>query len=223
MKRSQQMLTEVCKKLTETTSRSGKELIQDLHRIDWSPSGSELIAQLEEAYDVLLQKPRFNSGKFSIKPRFAAYLETSEKDALLTLEKIKKSGKGELYFTNYYEGLDYFRDLSEESDMEIQYRKRGKFRIPYLDLTANLESENRSVFPENEFLVIDEGRSATEKSVVHVRGTHVLGYSFVDDDSEEHETVLEFKEKAFKPIPEMELVIRKYMEKGRFQKIVRLD
>jgi DNA polymerase-3 subunit epsilon len=222
VKRSQHMLTDICKKLSEAESKSGQGLINDLYRIDWSPLGSDLLSQLDEAYEVLVKKPRFNAGKFSIKPRFAAYLHTELKSAKLTLEKIKKGEKAELFFTSYFEGLDYFKELSDSTGVELSYVKNGKHSTPTLDLTSALESDG-AIFPETEYLIVDEGRLASENSVVYVRGTHVIGYGFVD--REQHNGNLEEADliKKFEPLPELELVIRKYTEKGRYQKKLVLD
>ena len=223
VKRSQHMLTDVCRKLSETDSKSGQELLKDLHRIDWSPLGSDLLSQLDEAYEVLIKKPLFNAGKFSIKPRFAAYLQTSEDSVELSLEKIKIGQKAEIYFTSFFEGLDYFKELSSSSGIEIQYIKNGKHNTPTLDLSSFLEGEGKSIFPETEYLIVDEGRSASENSVVLVRGTHVIGYGFVE--SENHDGYLSEDDliKKFDPLPELELVIRKYTEKGRYQKMLYFD
>ncbi|MGB6036105.1 MAG: hypothetical protein WBG42_07540, partial [Cryomorphaceae bacterium] len=141
----------------------------------------------------------------------------------LTLEKIQKDRKAELYFTSFFEGLDYFKELSGSSGLEIDYVKNGKYNTPTLDLTESLESEGKSVFPETEYLIVDEGRSASENSVVLVRGTHVIGYGFVE--SEGHSGFINEDDlvKRFEPLPELELVIRKYTEKGRFQKKLFLD
>jgi len=223
VKRSQHMLTDVCKKLTETESKSGQELLKQLYRIDWSPLGSDLLSQLDEAYEVLVNKPQFNAGKFSIKPRFAAYLVTEPNSAKLTLEKLMKGEKAELFFTSFFEGLDYFKELSDSTNIELTYVKNGKHNTPTLDLTEALESEGKSIFPESEYIILDEGRSASENSVVHVRGTHVIGYGFID--RELHSGNLNEADliKTFDPFPELELVIRKYTEKGRYQKKLYLD
>ncbi len=220
VKRSQHMLTDICKKLSEVDSKSGQELLKDLHRIDWSTLGSDLLSQLDEAYEVLNERPQFNAGKFSIKPRFAAYLKSEVKEVKLTLEKIKKDQKAELYFTTFFEGLDYFKELSSASGIEIDYIKNGKHNTPTLDLTSALEGEGKSIFPETEYLIVDEGRSASENSVVYVRGTHVVGYGFVN--SENHDGYLSEDDliKKFDHLPELELVIRKYTEKGRYQKML---
>lgn len=223
VKRSQHMLTDVCKKLTETESKSGQELLKQLYRIDWSPLGSDLLSQLDEAYEVLVNKPQFNAGKFSIKPRFAAYLVTEPNSAKLTLEKLMKGEKAELFFTSFFEGLDYFKELSDSTNIELTYVKNGKHNTPTLDLTEALGSEGKSIFPESEYIILDEGRSASENSVVHVRGTHVIGYGFID--RELHSGNLNEADliKTFDPFPELELVIRKYTEKGRYQKKLYLD
>lgn len=222
VKRSQHVLTDICKKLSEADSKSGQELLKDLHRIDWSCLGSDLLSQLDEAYEVILSKPQFNAGKFSIKPRFAAYLSTTDDSVELKLEKIKKDQKAELYFTTFFEGLDYFKELSSSTGIEIDYIKNGKHNTPTLDLTSSIE-EGKSLFPETEYVIVDEGRSASENSVVLVRGTHVIGYGFIE--SEDHSGFIHEDDllKRFDPIPELELVIRKYTEKGRYQKKVFLD
>jgi len=223
VKRSQHMLTDVCKKLSETESKSGQELLKDLHRIDWSPLGSDLLSQLDEAHEVLVKQPQFNGGKFSIKPRFGAYLKTETNLVELTLEKLKKDQKAELYFTTFYEGLDYFKELSSSSGIEIEYIKNGKHNTPTLNLTPAFEGEGKSIFPEKEYLIVDEGRSASEQSVVLIRGTHVIGYGFVADDGNDGYLNEDDLIKRFDPLPELELVIRKYTEKGRYQKMLYFD
>lgn len=218
VKRSQHMLTDVCKKLSEADSKSGQELLKDLHRIDWSPLGSDLLSQLDEAYEVILSKPVFNAGKFSIKPRFAAYLSVADDVVELTLEKIEKNRKAELFFTTFFEGLDYFKELSGSSGVEINYVKNGKHSTPTLDLTELVGNDGKTIFPETEYLVIDEGRSAFEQSIVLVRGTHVVGYGFVESDAPNTYPNEDHLIKRFEPIAELELVIRKYTEKGRYLK-----
>lgn len=223
VKRSQQMLTDVCKKLSEADSKSGQELLKSIHRIDWSSLGSDLLSQLDEAYEVISSRPQYNAGKFSIKPRFAAYLTSEEETVLLKLEKIKKGQKAEVFFTTFFEGLDYFKEMASKAEMEIDYVKNGKHNTPTLNLTATADSEGSSIFPEKEYLIVDEGRTAFEKSVVYVRGTHVIGYGFVDGEAHDGRLSEDDLIKRFNPLPELELVIRTYTEKGRYQKLLYLD
>jgi hypothetical protein len=113
--------------------------------------------------------------------------------------------------------------LADASGLNLEFVKNGKYNTPTLDYTERIEIHNESIFPETEYVIIDEGRTASEKSLVLVRGTHVIGYGFVEDESNDQLFHTDDLTRRFDPLPELELVIRKYTEKGRFQKKVVLD
>jgi DNA polymerase-3 subunit epsilon len=221
VKRSQHILTDVCKKLTEVDSQSGRELVNELHRIDWVVLGSDLLSQLDEADAVVKQKPKFNSGKFSIKPRFGGYLSFEGEELKLTLEKFNRRKKAEILFTTFHEGLEYFKQATEGGMLELEFYKNGKHRTPTIRIEERKEFV--SVFSESEFYLFDEGRTANESAFIHVRGTHILGYGFVEDNHADRLPGDEWLVKTFMPTPELELVVRSYMAKGRFQKMIEVD
>lgn len=222
VKRSQHLLTDVCKKLSESETQSGKSLLEDLYRIDWSVLGSDLISQLDEAHDVMIRKPKYNAGRFSLKPRFGAYLKTTTDKAILYLDKWKKEMKAELCFTSFHEGLHYMKKLADNGDLILEFEKNGKFQTPMIDLSTVLDGNGTLLFPEDEYAILDEGRTAEEMSAVLVKGTHVQGYRYIDKNTSDEFLSFDILERTFAPIPELELVIRKYTEKGRYQKILDL-
>ena len=223
VKRSQHLLTDVCKKLSDRETKSGLALLNDLHRIDWTILGSDLISQLDEAHDVMTLNPRFNAGRFSLKPRFGAYLETDDNRVTLYLERAKRNHRAELYITNFHERLNYLNGISSESGSPVDFLKKGKHQTPFIDLTASLENGHNGIIPEDEYVIIDEGRVATEKSAILVQGTKVNGYGFIGVESQIKDLSSSNLEKHFSPLPELELVVRKYREKGRVQQILPLD
>ncbi|MEM9052944.1 MAG: exonuclease domain-containing protein [Bacteroidota bacterium] len=221
VKRSQHILTDVCKKLSEVDSESGQQLLSRLYRIDWSLLGSDLIAQLEEAHEVITKRPEFNAGKFSMKPRFAAYLEVENEEITLSLQKIRSRKKAELFFSSFYEGLDYFKELSSATSIELDFVKNGKHQTPTLKV-PNYD-DPKDLFPENEFYVFDEGRSALEESFILVKGTHVIGYGFAEESEINGELTEDDLSKTFSHLPHLELVMRTFIQKGRYQRILELD
>jgi DNA polymerase-3 subunit epsilon len=223
VKRSQHMLTDICKKLTDKDTKSGLGLLGDLHRIDWTVLGSDLISQLDEAHEVLTKKPKYNGGRFSLRPRFAAYLKSDIDSAILYLDKWRKEERAELCFTNYHEGFHYLKEIAGTGNLELNFMKNGKYQTPMIDLSYYVEENRGGLFPEEEYAIIDEGRRAGEKSAVLVQGTQVVGYGFFEEELSKSLLSADDLDKCFDPIPELELVIRKYTEKGRYQKILPLD
>jgi len=217
VKRSQHILTDICKKLSESDSESGKSLLKSLYRIDWNILGSDLLSQLEEAHEVVHKNPEFNSGKFSMKPRFAAYFEVTEAHIKLRLEKIRPRLKADVFFSSFHEGLQYFKDRSQEVGISLDFVKNGKYQTPTLMVDVH---KGEQLFPQDEFYVFDEGRVAQEESFILVKGTHVIGYGFSNTLTGDTRISEDELIRTFKPLPHLELVMRTFLQKGRYQRVV---
>src|SRR5690606_1067149 len=133
IKRSPQILTAISTKLRPNESKDYQQFIVDVHRIDFDVTGSALTAQLIEANETLKHKPKYNHGRFSMKTHFAIFSEESDEYGEVLVLKRKKEGKNPLMtFGNFYEGLDFIKEIARQEDFEFRPSLDNNRKSPFL-------------------------------------------------------------------------------------------
>lgn len=218
VKRAENMLSSICEKLKQNETQLSKNLRHDLYRIDYEETGSGLIAQLIEAHDVKSLRPEYNFGKFSMKIQYGLYLRKSKPYDQLVLLKCREGKNAQKVFGNFYEGLDYLKLHASEVGSEITQMPYGRRTAPGIAVSNGNHASNGS----SHYIIVDEGRKVDERALVLVRENKVLGFGFYDTLTPR--TTLESADLQYKfnDHPELEMVIRKFIEKKRYEQILNL-
>ena len=224
IKRSPQILTAISTKLRPNDSKDYQQFIQDVHRIDFNVTGSALTAQLIEANELLTLKPKFNHGRFSMKTHFAIFLEESADHGEVLVLKRKKEGRNPLMiFGNFYEGLDYIKKLADEKGFDFHPSLFRNRKSPFIKSTDG-SSINllKTAIPSDSYVVIDEASSVTERIAILVRNGRATGYGVIDASEPLSHLNEDFIQHQFADFPEMEMIVRSYLSKDRFEKLIPL-
>jgi DNA polymerase-3 subunit epsilon len=225
VKRSDNMLTSICERLSNPEIDTVRKMRSDLYRIEYTETGSAMLAQLLEANLVLENLPHYNKGKFSLKTDYGIYLQSSNGKDAIVLAKRRSHDKALIYFSNFFEGLDFLKFKAKEWDKHVVQVATGHKPIPGIVLGENADAESYSEFAllSGNFLIEDEGRNIDEKTIVLVRDGLPIGFGYYDfhyaPTTFEHSDL----QYHFGSHPELEMVIRKFIEKKRFERIIRLD
>lgn len=221
VKRAENILTAICDKLNQTDTQTAADLRKKLYRIDYDLTGGGLLAQLMEAHDVLGFLPEFNFGKFSMKAHFGLYSRNVEGKRQLLLLKRRRGSRPERVFANFYEGLDFLREIAERHHTEITQLPYGRKTVPGIYMDAELHGAEETKAAS--YLLIDEGRHVQERTIILVENDIVVGYGYYDTDGPITAFGRDDLQCGFQSFPELEMVVRKFVEKKRFERMVYLS
>src|SRR5690606_30765922 len=94
------------------------------------------------------------------------------------IKPFQKNLRGLWYFQDYFDAKRKLKSLeaSLKGDHFI-YREGGRSKEEYLKHNTKVDQLKRDAkFPTENLVIVGEGRTAGEKSLVLVRGDHVIGY-----------------------------------------------
>lgn len=222
VKRSPELISSISSKLTPNGTANSNAVIDETYRLDWDATGSSLLAQLIEANEVIKNQPKFNQGKFSIKVQFGLFVNHSDNATRVELKKYHKKDKPEMTFGSFYEGLDYLKEIASKHSLRLVSSGNDKSIPPHLDLDeVEFTDELYSmIFPSESCIIIDEGLSAMERTIVLIENGAVIGAGYFHKDSSLTQLSLDDMSIKFDHAPELEMVVRKFIEKGRFEQKV---
>lgn len=221
-KRSANVLTTICEKLKMQPTDDAMRFRKTVHRIDYQLTGSQLVAQLLEAEDAICQQPEFNHGRFSLKVHFAACVKMIDEVPHLMLQKHRQGDDAVVVYSNFFEGKSHFEALSKEWNVPIANIGSPKRTSPALPIVEGVHLEAGISPLRDRTIIIDEGRYASEHTRVMMENGVVIGYGYYDADFQFSPNPFDDIQVLFKPVPELEYVVRKFIEKGRFEKIIKL-
>ncbi len=215
----------------KVTTKAAK-LYQQVNEISYELTGNELIALLHEASEIKLRQPEIN--KAMRRKDFPYFLnQSSDEEGYLTLEILKTSDKN-LQHANQlheYDKLGYGRNhlinlLQEYYICQERVTCRGLTQqICYCGGSCekpDVESHNanikqvtadlKSLF-DDDFIIVDEGRTSGEKSVVLIEEGKYQGYGYINEEDVQYgvEEIKEaIRETTFYPI--MNKIIWNYLQ-----------
>jgi DNA polymerase-3 subunit epsilon len=224
VKRSDNMLTSICERLGNLELEMVRRMRADLYRIEYTETGSALLAQLIEADMVLREHPRYNHGKFSLKIEYGIYLQDYRGVPHLVLQRKRSRHEAIMYFASFYEGLELLRYRSKEWDLPVSEIPLGRKPVPAIALTSEADME-AGVYDlqTGHYVIEDEGRHIDEKTLILVEHGIPVGFGYFDYTMEVTALTAADLQFFFEPRAELELVVRKFLEKKRFERILRLD
>lgn len=153
-----------------------KDLLTRTETIEGEPTGTALIAEFKK----LLFHP--------YRPHWVIMtqeLDSGEKQ--FRIRPYKKNLQGLWYFQDYLEAKSRLRQLDAKlKDQKFAYREGGKSKEEILRQNQKVEALAKEArFPSENLIILGEGRTIGEKSLVLVRGGHVLGYGYTDASEED--------------------------------------
>lgn len=219
VKRSSQILSALSKKLQLNGTKNSNDLIKETYRLDWEITGSNLLAQILEAEQTLANKPRYNFGKFSMKARYGLYEQDNKGSQSLTIKKRRRNDEPLVVFSSFYEGLEYLKKLSDQFNLTFEEQRIGKYNQPMVALEGDYE---KFLFPNSSYAILDEAPEIHQKTIILVEDQARVSVGYVDGEmplenisSDDLQLTLPFR-------PEHMMIIRHYIRKSRYEKIVKL-
>lgn len=218
------------------------KMIQSVADISFHETGSELIAMLMEVYEIARLKPRYNKTKYTLKPNFGIYKHYDPKGYLcLKVQKVGSEGKypilafekKESAARNIWRKIEKFNLCPLLCGMGqvkgatcSNYQNRlcrgaciGKEKVNSYNRRVHRAIEIHK-YPHPSFLIIGEGKSMGEHSVVRVEQNQFTGYGYFDSNFIQNIDVLKDTVKTMYSIPESNKIIRKYLNSNKIDKVI---
>jgi DNA polymerase-3 subunit epsilon len=223
IKRAGELLNAISAKLRPNGSNHSTDLLNEVYRIDWTHTGSALAAQLIEANEVLKFRPRYNYGKFSMKVHYGIVLEDRPNSFRLVLKKRKKETQNLFVFSNFYEGFDRLKELSDKSGSNIKSQGDERFKTHFLEFHKAEYDEYEVLKRLNgeDFWVVDEGKLASERTALKVEAGFPISMGTLNTNNYHDLRNAAMDDYSFESFPELEMILRNFISKNRFEQIIR--
>lgn len=224
----------------------GDKIQQSVFDITYEETGSEIIALLLEDYEIKRLKPAINRAQRKTYFPYAIFSYKDEK-GYMRLHTVKNvatvRSKQEiiLEFTKLLEAKSFLKAFARryelcEKLMENAVPTEGgclHYQIGQChgaciqketldDYNARLEEALQSFVHrfENDFFIIDEGRTEGEKAVVMIKDGVYYGYGYIDSESFTHEDLFE-SVKKYPNNRDIHKIIRTYIQQNKKGKILK--
>lgn len=180
--------------------KKGKKMLNDLYNVDFVLTGSELIALLLESEEIKKHKPKYNRMRKS--EQFTHCIDCFTDKAGITNFKITPFDESEnalLSFTSYASARERLESLLEEHTLCLKYCGltgedavcfnhqiktcngicAGEEEIELYNKRAQ-KIVDEHLFRKKDFVLLDKGRTAEERSLVLVENGKYKGYGYFD-------------------------------------------
>lgn len=155
--------------------QENRELLLKVDSVEHEVTGSALIAEFRKLqlhpykphWVIVTQADRTGEMFFRIKP-------------------LKKGMQGLWYFRDYLDARKKLRGLESELRTEkILYREGGKTKEEIVKHNQKVEKLSKDArFPSDHLVIVGEGKTMGERSLILVRNNHVVGYGYTDVSEE---------------------------------------
>jgi DNA polymerase-3 subunit epsilon len=155
--------------------QENRDLLLQTDSVEEEVTGSALIAEFMK----LLKTP--------YRPNWMISLQESQGEKFFQVRPFKRGVQGLWYYRNYFDAKKKLRALESELKTEsFAYREGGKSKEEILRHNRKVDALSKEArFPNDNLIILGEGRSLGEKSLIVVRNNHVLGYGFTGASEEE--------------------------------------
>lgn len=143
--------------------------------VEGEVTGSALIAEFKK----LLFQP--------YQPHWVIYLQDQGPEKKFKIRPYKKGVNGLWYFRDYLDAKKKLKELLHEmKDQTFAYREGGKSKEEIVKHNQKVDTLSKEArFPSDHLIILGEGRTMGEKSLIVIRNNHVLGYGHTDAKDEE--------------------------------------
>ncbi len=188
--------------LISTATRRAQEMKEQVCRVHYELTGSELIALLKESDEIKSMKPLFNKAQRRALNAYGLYEKTDDKGYLcFHIRRNTSKGVPVISFNNLTEGREFMFRLSAEFELCQRLNAlypgngacfhhsirqcRGACIGEESPASYNQRAEaalHTMEFPESNLLLTDRGRNDEEKSFVLIENGKYMGYGWVPAD-----------------------------------------
>lgn len=219
--KSSQIKETVINKLKQNAAKSMQQFRNEIYRMDYIVTGSNLLAQLIEIEEIKTKRPIYNFGKNSLKMRFAINVKKSADGLLVYIGKSYSMDENLAFYSTLNETLKAFETLICVYNSESE-NIAGKKSI----MVNPVDLDNIKQFlnlQKKTLIITDEGRNAGERTLILIKGGEIKGYLFADFA----ESIQDLSELEDKLIPlnnslEMKMAVRQSIEKKNCESLIYL-
>ncbi len=179
-----------------------KNLLMKTDSIEAETTGSALIAEFRK----LLFIP--------YRPHWLITAVEVHGQKIFKIRPCQKNIRGLWYFRDYFDAKKKLKSLDGELKGEtFAYREGGKSKEEILKHNQKFDLLSKEArFPADHLVIIGEGRTLGEKSLVLIRNNHVLGYGYTDASEDDiYNNPEAFVSRRFYQHLGVDLVARKYI------------
>ncbi len=181
---------------------SNRDLLLNVQSVEAEITGSALIAEFK--------KLRFKP----FHPHFVIVTELHKMEKYFKIKAYRKDVEGLWYFKNLESAKKKLNELKRAlKDNTFIYREGGKSKEEILRHNQKVDSLAKITrFPADNLILIGEGRTLGEKSVIVIRKNHVLGHGYTSDSDEEiYANPDKYLSRLYKSHPGVDLLARKHL------------
>lgn len=224
-----------------------RKLQQQVHEITYELTGSELIALLLESYEIKRLRPRINRAQKVRNFPFVVHSWINEQGyRCFGVDQVTAKERKNLEVISEYPKLGHAKNAVERARRHFElcdhFCKSHAPKSPcfyfhlkqclgacaeqeapeaYNDRAAGALEYLTNIF-EEDFFVLDQGRTAEEYAVVQVKDGNYYGFGYLHKESqEEGPEALEGTIKTYPGNPETRRIIQRFLSKAKSYKIVR--
>ena len=228
--------------LSNNNTRRAIEMRDRVADIHWELTGSELIALLLESDEIKKRKPIYNRSQRRTLYRYGLY--ACQMAGEYTRLLVKPLRDGEMPLTSYAtrkEATAHLQYLCDEYELCQKlcglYQSEGACfyqqvrrckgacvgREPHEDYNARVnQALEKYVNPENNFLLLDQGRNENEIAVVKVSHGSYRGFGFSGRENDGNTNKLEDCIRPYVDNKDVQVIIRGYLRRHPDMKLLRL-
>jgi DNA polymerase-3 subunit epsilon len=217
---------------------------QQIKRIDFDLTGSELIALLKESEEIKEKLPIFNRAQRKSLFNYGIFVSL-ELDGYIHLraQKIAKNTQALATFYSLQEAKEHLRRIIDEFQLCLKlsglYQTEGACFHHQIgrckgacvgdeDSTSYNNRVNQVIekfqFEEQNFLIIDTGRNENENSIILINKGQYLGYGYIDKDEVIKDSIhaISFINKK-RDTRDTRQIIKNYLKKNKVEKMIRFS
>lgn len=239
--KSNNIRSRIVSHFNNNSTKKAMNMKQQIMRIDYELTGSELIALLKESEEIKNELPIFNRAQRRSLFNYGIFMNL-ELDGYIHLQakKISKNTQPISTFYSLQEAKEKLRRIVDENELCLKlsglYHAEGacfyhqierchgacigEESIHEYNSRVNAAFKNYQ-YDEDNFIIIDKGRNLNEKSVVLVNKGQYLGYGYIDQ-SEVIEEPGQFYNyiDVKRDTKDSRQIIRSYIKKKKVEKII---
>jgi DNA polymerase III subunit epsilon len=225
------------------TNQKSVKIQNNVFTVTYEETGSELIALLKESEEIKIKKPIYNRAQRKSIFNIAIYPETDQngyinikiqkidgrKKEIITFTTIDEAKNALFHITNKYQLCQKLTSLDSTKGECFQYKINQcdgacMFKIAPEIYNARVQQfiDNNS-FSQQNFLIIDKGRTTGEHSAVLIENGIYRGYTFYNLNHQINNiSILKNIITPMQNNRDVKNIIKSYVQKNKHQKIINL-
>lgn len=240
--KSKNIRSRILSHFNNNNTKKAVNMKQQIKRIDFELTGSELIALLKESEEIKDKLPIFNRAQRRSLFNYGIFASL-ELDGYIHL-RAQKTAKNKQAISTYYslrEAKEQLRNIIDEYQLCLKlsglYHAEGPCFYHQIDRCNGAcigeesindynsrvnEAFEKFQFEDQNFIIIDKGRKQDENSIILVNKGQYRGYGYIDsteviEDSNQAYTMIDSK----RDNKDTRQIIRNYLKKNDVEKLIR--